>query len=183
MKDVGCLLEMKLENTCCFTGHRPDKLNGYDPKDNKELLLHLRDIIEYHINTYKVDTFITGMALGIDQWAGRIVLKLKEKYPHIKLIAAVPCDNHSGKWNDKSRKQWQAIIDSCDYVYYVSTEPYTHWCMQKRNEWMVDNSKYVIAVHDGSKGGTGNCLNYAINKYRYIVSIHPKTLEVGLNKN
>lgn len=176
-------MNINTSTTCSFTGHRPSKLSGYNPADNKDLLYHLRDIIEYHINTYNVDTFITGMALGIDQWTARIVIKLKEKYPHIKLVASIPCANHSSKWNDKSQKEWQKIIDACDYVHYVSEEEYTHWCMNDRNKWMVDNSQYVIAVHNGeNKGGTYNCKQYAIKNNRHITTIHPKTLEVSLNK-
>jgi len=49
--------------------------------------------------------------------------------------------------------------------------------MQKRNEWMVDHSDYVIAVWDGSKGGTGNCVKYAIKQEKEILQLNPKTLE------
>ncbi|PAD70641.1 hypothetical protein CHH83_02225 [Bacillus sp. 7586-K] len=45
--------------------------------------------------------------------------------------------------------------------------------MQKRNEWMVDNSDYVIAVWDGTKGGTGNCVKYAQKQNKYITTIKP----------
>ena len=34
--------------------------------------------------------------------------------------------------------------------------------MQKRNQWMIDNSSQVLALYDGSgSGGTFNCLEYA----------------------
>lgn len=33
--------------------------------------------------------------------------------------------------------------------------------MQKRNEYMIDHSEAIVAVYDGSKSGTRNCLNYA----------------------
>ena len=171
-------MNINIETTLCFTGHRPSKLKGYNPNDNKDLLFHLRDIIEYHIENHNIDTFITGMALGIDQWAAKIVLKLKLKYPHIKLVAAIPCANHSSKWNNDSKLEWKYIADNCDYVHYVSDELYTHWCMNKRNEWMVDNSSYVIAVHDGTEGGTNNCKQYAIKSNKNVVTVHPKTLEV-----
>lgn len=157
-----------MTNISCFTGHRPEKLYGYDPfsEGNYQMLMELREIIIDHIENKEVDTFITGMALGIDTWAAKIVLKLKETYPHIKLFAAVPCIKQYKKWQQESKDEWQIIIDKCDEVYYVSNEEYTHWCMQKRNEWMVDNSQYVIAVWDGTSGGTANCVNYAkkINK-------------------
>lgn len=171
---------MKIENTCCFTGHRPNKLYGYDPKTegNQKLLWKLRDLIIQQIELHNVDTFITGMALGIDMWAARIVLKLKETYPNIKLIAAVPCKNQYNKWIEQSKKEWQIIINKCDTVHYVTEEEYTSWCMQKRNEWMVDNSKHVIAVWDGTKGGTGNCVKYAEKQNKQITKLNPKTLEI-----
>ncbi len=172
---------LEREYVCCFTGHRPNKLHGYDPfsEGNKEMLFTLREIIINHIELHNVDTFISGMALGIDMWAARIVLKLKEKYPHIKLIAAVPCKNHPNKWPKKSQDEWQSIIDRADTVHYVSEDEYTPWCMQERNKWMVDNSNYVIAVWDGTKGGTANCVNYAKKKNRTITKLHPKTCEIN----
>lgn len=164
--------------TTCFTGHRPNKLKGYNPKDNSEMLFKLRDIIVDHIENKNVETFISGMALGIDMWAARIVLKLKEKHPNIKLICAIPCNNHSGKWIEESKREWKEICDKADKVHYVSEENYTSWCMQKRNEYMVDSSDYIIAVWDGSKGGTGNCVNYAIKKDVSITVLNPNTLEI-----
>lgn len=162
--------------TAHFTGHRPDKLLGYNPLDNKTLLWKLNEVIIDHIESKGVTTFITGMALGIDMWAAKIVLKLKEKYPDIKLVCAIPCQNHSGKWRTESKEEWQFIIDRADEVVFVSDEPYTVWCMQKRNEWMSDNSKLAIAVWDGTPGGTANCVKYAKDKIK-ITYINPKDYE------
>ncbi|MNP85294.1 hypothetical protein D3C76_1849670 [compost metagenome] len=50
--------------------------------------------------------------------------------------------------------------------------------MQKRNEWMVDNSKFIISVWDGTKGGTGNCVKYAENKNKHISNINPKEINL-----
>jgi uncharacterized phage-like protein YoqJ len=56
--------------------------------------------------------------------------------------------------------------------------------MQKRNEYMVDNSDFVIAVFDGEqKGGTFNCIKYALNQTNRNLQIHiinPNTLEVEI---
>ena len=95
----------------CFTGHRPNKLKGYEAKDNKELLWRLHAEIVRHIEEHNVDTFINGLALGIDQWSAKIVLKLTEKSPHIKLISAIPCRNHPSKWNKESKDLWQEVKD------------------------------------------------------------------------
>jgi uncharacterized phage-like protein YoqJ len=174
-------MQIDINKTICFTGHRPDSLYGYDPyvEGNKNIIFILRDIIQYHIEKQDIDTFITGMALGIDQWSARVVLKLKEQFPHIKLVAAIPCTNHSSKWNKESQQEWQRIIDNCDYTHYISNEPFTKWCMQKRNEWMVDNSSTVVAVYNESgKGGTYNCIKYAEKKGKKIIKLNPNTFEV-----
>lgn len=168
-----------MEKTACFTGHRPNKLNGYDPMDNKKLLFKLRDIVIDHIENKDVTTFISGMALGIDMWAARIVLKLKEEYPQIELISAVPCDKQWSKWSKWSKEEWDYIISKADKVHYVSNDPYTPWCMEVRNRWMVDNSDYVIAVWDGTIGGTGNCVKYVGKKKKELTVLNPKTLAIG----
>ncbi len=160
--------------TACFTGHRPGKLNGYDPKDNKELLWRIHDCIVEHIEKHGVNTFINGVALGVDQWSAKIVIKLREtKYPNLKLISAVPCKNHSSKWNEQGKKDWQEIIDKSDQVVYTSEEEYSPWLMQRRNEWMSDRSQYIIAVWDGTTGGTANCVKYAEKQDKNIYIIRP----------
>jgi len=49
--------------------------------------------------------------------------------------------------------------------------------MQKRNEYMVDNADIVIAVWDGTKGGTCNCVRYAKKLGKDIVIINPKEIQ------
>lgn len=163
-----------ISKTVCFTGHRPDKVGGYNPKDNKTLLWKLNEIIVEHIENKGVDTFINGVALGIDMWAARIVIKLKEKYPQIKLISAIPCRNHPNKWPQESKDEWKFVTDNSDDVILVTDEEYKPYLMQVRNEWMVNHSEYIIAVWDGSKGGTGNCVSAAEKQNKKITIINPK---------
>ena len=72
------------QHRCCFTGHREHKLHRAEDEIRKALeeaiLLAIRG---------GFTTFITGMATGVDIWAGEIVLELKSQYPELKLIAAV----------------------------------------------------------------------------------------------
>lgn len=162
------------KRTCCFTGHRPNKLFGYDPyaNGNKQLLNHLRKEIESLIVNRGYDTFITGMALGTDMWAARIVLSLKNKYPHIRLIAAIPCEGQPQQWPQESQKQHADILKQCDYSHVIATH-YTPACMQKRNEWMVDRSSFILSVWDGTSGGTGNCINYAKRNNVAFINTNP----------
>ena len=45
--------------------------------------------------------------------------------------------------------------------------------MQIRNQWMVDNCELLIAVFDGTSGGTANCVNYAKSIRKNTVVINP----------
>lgn len=174
-----------MEKICAFTGPRPKNLFlSYDPMHtaNKRMLLKLREVIIDHIDNKGIDTFITGMALGIDLWAARIVLKLKEneKYSHIKLIGAIPCLNQSDMWPKASQEEWLKVFEACDYTHYVTNRKYYSGCMDIRNEWMVDNSSRLIGVFTGKPGGTMNCLLYAssVEKGDTVTILNPHSLGV-----
>jgi uncharacterized phage-like protein YoqJ len=49
--------------------------------------------------------------------------------------------------------------------------------MQKRNEWMVDRAKTMVALYlsEGKTGGTLNCINYAMKQKKSVITIHPLT--------
>mgnify|MGYP003312113691 CR=1 FL=1 len=63
------------ENSCCFTGHRPEKLSMSEGKVKSALL---QEIMKSINDGYNV--FISGMARGVDMWAAEIVLELKDKF-------------------------------------------------------------------------------------------------------
>ncbi len=163
-----------MSKICCFTGHRPSKLSGYSAEDNKELLWRIRDEIVNHIENKGVNTFINGCAIGIDLWSAKIVLKLKEIYPNIKLISAVPCKNQYKMWQQKDVLLWWEVINNSDEIVYTSEEDYKPYLMQIRNEWMCNKSDFVIGVWDGTSGGTGNCVKYAEKVKKEITIINPK---------
>jgi uncharacterized phage-like protein YoqJ len=167
---------MERSKTVCFTGHRPNKIGGYNA--NHPQRVAVRDRLGAYIREAiddGFDTFISGMALGIDMDAAEIVIKLREYFPQIKLIAAVPFEGQEGMWPAQSKRQWSDILAECDAVHYVCDPGYAAWKMQKRNEWMVDHAARVIAVWDGTAGGTGNCVNYACKAgHCEIIRIDPK---------
>jgi uncharacterized phage-like protein YoqJ len=113
------------------------------------------------------------MALGVDTVFALAVLELKDKGYNIKLHCAIPCLNHSSKWFEESVVLYKEILDKADVVKFVTEQPYQVWMMQKRNEYMVNRADKVIAVWDGSKGGTGNCVAYAKKQNKDIILIRP----------
>lgn len=164
--------------TCCFTGHRPQKLGyGENSIQCDELKNKLEELIIELIEKEGVTHFISGVALGVDTYATKIVLNLKTRYPHITLECAIPCENQAEKWNERDRDVYYDLISKCDKETLLQ-QRYSSDCMQKRNEYMVDNSDYVIAVWNGKPSGTGNTVKYAMKNNKMVLLVNPQSLEV-----
>lgn len=161
--------------TCCFTGHRPNKLPwGYNEKGISFLLfkIRLRKTIKLAIKSgYKY--FISGMALGSDMLCAEIVLDLKKKYSNIELECAIPCINQTEKWLGNSIKRYEQILSKADKITYVSPVKYFKGCMTKRNNYMIDNSSLLIAIYNKSAGGTQRSIEKGIEKGLLIKIIKP----------
>lgn len=158
-----------------ITGHRSNKLGGdYDLKSG--LMMSIRaKIIETIMNPLPNPdelTLISGMALGIDTLFAKIAIGL-----NIPLIAAIPCNEQDRTWPQRSREIYHNLLDyNKIQIYHVTGREYSHACMQKRNEWVVDNCDKLIAVWDGTPGGTANCVKYAQSVGKEIIFINPNDL-------
>lgn len=149
--------------TCCFTGHRPNKL-PWKYNENGELFEDIKfklktEILNMISRGYR--HFISGMALGIDILCAELILEFKRKGYKINLECAVPCNNQTERWKLNQIQRYENIIAKADKVTYVSKCKYYNGCMQKRNKYMVDNSNTIIAVYNGEKGGTQQTIKYA----------------------
>lgn len=158
----------------CVTGHRPDKLYGYKLLDPK--YVKLKERFKELLIQNNCTEAITGMALGADMVFALAVLELNKQGYNIKLHCAIPCRNHSCKWTKAYQDLYNYILNKADIVKLVTDEDYKPWLMQKRNEYMVDLTDKVIAVWDGSKGGTYNCVKYAEKKEKEIIRILPEEI-------
>ena len=139
----------------CFSGHR--KL----PDDCTELRSNLEKAITTLIGQGVV-FFGSGAALGFDQLAAETVLRLKEDYPHIRLVMVLPCppEEQSLKWNDQQKKRYFELLDKADKVRVLSPR-YTNSCMLDRNRHLVDSSAYLICYLREQRGGTFYTVCYA----------------------
>jgi len=166
--------------TICFTGHRPNKLFGYQSEEaykplRKRLSALIAEIAEKHDGVH----IITGGAQGVDQlafWAAQHARELTNKPIYNDVF--VPFRGQERRWAKYgvfSQAQYAQMLrradhvtqceDSCaaqsdndDYRTVVTK-------LYRRNELMVDASDMVVAVivpgFDGKKGGTAACVRYA----------------------
>ena len=105
------------EKACCFTGHR-------------DLSLSDRDIIERRLEPTLIRLIESGVcffgaggALGADTCFELTVLKLKHRYPHIKLILVLPCRSQTRGWKEEDIRVYEEIKSKADKVVYTSEGP------------------------------------------------------------
>lgn len=150
-----------------FTGHRPDKLGGY--KIPNPTYIKVCQRIDVALKELKPEKVITGMALGVDQWAAMIAHKLGIPY-----LAAIPFKKQESKWPAESQRIYNILRKLATEEVIVCPGNYSPEKMQTRNKWMVDHCDKLIAVWDGTKGGTGNCVEYAKSIDKDIFFINPR---------
>lgn len=158
-----------------ITGHRPNKL-GNDYNLTSPLLMSIKetimDVLISECENLKELTLISGMALGIDTLFANIAIE-----NNIPFIASIPCQGQASVWSSETREKWNELLSKACQVVNVSGKIlYEPYMMQKRNEWMVNNCDILIAVWDGTSGGTKNCIDYAISKNKRIVYVDIKDL-------
>jgi uncharacterized phage-like protein YoqJ len=163
---------MPKPKTCCFAGPRPQTLGIHN--ENHPTIAWIKQ--ELHIAILKAihkgyTRFISGGALAVDQWAAEEVLRRKADYSAITLTIARPFPSQAAKWTPAQRQRHQVIVERADAVVDISPDPYATWKMQRRNEWMCDQSHALVAVWDGRPSGTGNCVAYAESRAMFVYRI------------
>lgn len=151
------------------TGHRPSKLGGY----GDDVGARLRRLATDHLIETRPDCVISGMALGWDiEWAVAAIAL------GIPVLAALPFIGQADAWPKESQARHRGVLAKCAHVTIVCDGGYSPHKMQRRNEWMVDHATELVALWDGSSGGTWNCIKYAKKKLP-IINLWPQWLAMS----
>lgn len=107
------------------TGHRPNKIYGYDLSNQK--WVSLKELFKTILKQYECEEAVIGMALGVDMVMGLAVIELKEEGYPIKLRCAVPCSTQSSIWRDpSSRVLYYSILEKSDAIVGMYYNENTH---------------------------------------------------------
>ena len=137
---------MNRETTCCFTGHRPEKLPWREDEGDPrclELKARLAGAVEAAYEK-GMRHFLCGMARGADFYCCEAALALRER--------------------------WFSLVERCDNETMLQHH-YDRGCMLRRNRYLVDHSAMLIAVYDGMLGGTMYTISYAMKRGLDVVTL------------
>lgn len=156
------------------TGHRPERIGGYD--GDNPTRVWIKEALREVVDTLRPNYAYSGMALGVDQDFVEVCVE-----KGIPFTAVVPFRAQAEKWPSASQFIYYDLVKKARERVIVCDPGYAAWKLQRRNEWMVDaidDEGVVIAVWDGTPGGTANCVRYARHSDRCIVRINPATKEI-----
>lgn len=171
-----------------FTGHRPSRLGGYNINTMKygTLQKDLEHCIEKALEKHELVVGHSGLALGGDTIWSKAILSMKKMYPEqIQFHAEIPMMEQYEQWFKKSDVDfWHEQVENADFTsVYGSLDDKTSQerkylsakLLNDRNKGMLDHSDFLLALWDGSSGGTANAVNYGIKTKMGIFAVHPES--------
>ena len=141
-----------MENSCCFFGHR-DAMDSIRSKLKEEII---RLIEEHGVNDYYV-----GNQGGFDSLVLSGMKELTVSYPQIRysvVLAYLP---------DEKR-----TIPETNTIYPEGLERVPkRFCIARRNDWLIEHSRYVICYVAHITGGAAQFMEKARRKNRTVINI------------
>jgi len=151
-------MEMILMRICCFAGHS-------EIYNNDLVFNMIMDKAEELITQKNINEFWVGNYGTFDHISAAAIRKLKEKYPDILLILIIP---YLTKEINEYREQYYRNYDEMVIAEIPEKTPKKYRIL-KTNEYMIDNSDYLICFVNHSWGGAAKALEYAEKKKHIII--------------
>lgn len=143
------------------TGHRPHKFNC--PRFDFDGLVNL---LVGQLKSMDSAPVVSGMALGFDTAWAMAALQINRT-----LVCAVPFPEQASTWSAQDRFIYKHILEHANRVVFVNTV-YSDDVYAKRNKWMVDRAIKLVALWDGTKGGTSHCVRYATKRKVPVINLY-----------
>ena len=138
--------------TCCFAGHS-------SISNQEEIKIRLKNEIINLIEKENVTEFYNGYKGAFDSLCARTVNELKKDYPFIKSFWVL---SYMPREKDDYTANLLKLFDESIYPDLENIHP--RFAIVKRNEWMVNNSDFLIDYVKHDWDGAFQTLRYAKRK-------------------
>lgn len=144
--------------------------------------LKLRALIELSLKNEVVElyhegftTFLSGMAVGFDLLAARVVLDLRAELPDLKLVAVVPFSGQADSFSTEERDLYDRVVAESDEC-YILAEEYSPMVYHQRNDFLVEHSSHVVAYSCGEGRGTLYTIKQALKRGSTVDNLYGSLL-------
>lgn len=171
--------------SCAVAGPKPTRFKFGYKEDNSLCRKIKKAMLRQFRRLYRkrgVRRFYIGGAIGVNLWAGELLLKLKEEpgYEDLELVVVLPFPNHDAKWDARSRKRLEYLIrHSTEHLTVGTSDCRESYISQ--NRYLVDHAQYLVAVSDECDEQETNSFQvtaYAQKRELEIIYISPDTAEI-----
>lgn len=142
---------------CCGFGHRDVYENIID-RVEKAISIAIENGCE---------VFYTGAMGEFDRLFSSSVRSAKKYYPHLKLICVKP---YMSKEINKNGEYYLNLYDDIIIPTQLANVHYKA-TIKKRNQWIVDQSDYVIIYSIRKYGGAYDAMRYSVSKNKAVICL------------
>lgn len=128
----------------------------------------LENLISNFLKSENVDFYLGGYG-RFDSFALNCCKEIKKKMNNVKLVFITP---YIGKWLENKNSIIKINYDECVYPPIETIHP--KFAILKRNEWIIDNSDFIVFYVSRKYGGAYQALKYAIKKGKKFKNIFEK---------
>lgn len=147
------------------TGHRLNRLGYQDWVEGR-----LKDLARVALQKYQPAQVLTGMALGWDMAVAAAAAELK-----VPFVAVVPFEGQDSFWPDETRLHYTRLLSKATRVEVVVpgrlTPEQKKTAFKVRNVYLVEHCDVLLALWDGTRSGTGHCVEVAGALQRKTVNL------------
>lgn len=172
--------------SCAVAGPKPTRFKFGYKEDNSLCRKIKKAMLRQFRRLYSkkgVHRFYIGGILGVNLWAGELLLKLKEEpdFGELELVVAIPFPGHDAKWDVRSRKRLENLVrNSTEYLTIGSRDCQKSYIDLTR--YLIDHAEHMVAVsenHPKEEGRSFQAIVYAKERGLDIMYINPDTAEVS----
>ena len=149
---------------CCEFGH-----SDFDASN--DVIEKIRNKLLYLIEEENYDTFYLGNKGLFDYFIAKELYEIKKIYPHINRVLVLAYLNQKVTNNEKEYRD-----KMFDEILFPPLEKVPlRFAYSKRNQWIINNSDYIIFFVDYSWGKSMKMLEYANRKHKEYINYGKKT--------
>ncbi|WP_082676727.1 DUF1273 domain-containing protein [Shouchella shacheensis] len=102
-----------------------------------------------------LEWIIISGQLGVEQWAGEVVLSLKEEYPQLKLAMLLPFEHQEQHWREEAKESYERLLHQADFCEPITKRPYENpGQLKQKNDFLIQKTDGLLVLYDEEKEGS-----------------------------